>query len=160
MSHPSLADRVQRAKAMIERELQEYLVRLAPSGEVIDHSGLVGSWSALNADRAARSVYIAVHNAACVFTKVGEDSAAEGLFRTVIKSGHPITAYGNALFTLSCWRSRRNVEEVRTMCRDAELTLEQIQAYVPELREAIDPRGNARPSPRLEPGVSDDRAEN
>lgn len=73
---------------------------------------LLGSWEQLNAMRTPRAVFIAMHNAACVLAEAGLFAEAEALFDLLLERNETITAYGEALYLLSCWQRRGHVGEI------------------------------------------------
>ena len=99
---------------------------------------LFGSWEAHNANRPPSAVFIGVHNAACGFAKIGLFPAAERLFRIRWEWRRMPTAYGEALFLLSCWRNRGDRDEiVRLLDQCTRLTPEDLKEFAPEIADIV-----------------------
>ena len=116
---------------------------LGRSGDVepakIKEKPMFGSWEAMNGDRPPSAVYVGVHNAACGFAKIGLFPAAERLFRIRWDWGRMPTAYGEALYLLSCWRNRGDKDEIirlRDQC--TRLSPEDLKRFAPEVAEVLE----------------------
>lgn len=95
---------------------------------------LLGSWEQINADKGAKALPIAVHNAACALALTDLTSQAEALFRKYIQQADLPTSYGQALFLLSCWKNRHDRQEIKNLLNSfKELTTERLLKFAPEL---------------------------
>ena len=119
--------------------LDEWLGRVGDVQPVSpEERPLFGSWEAHDADRPPSAVYIGVHNAACAFARAGLFPAAERLFRIRRDRGRMPTAYGEALFLLSCWRNRGDRDEIiRLHSQCTRLSPEDLKEFAPEIADLV-----------------------
>ena len=132
-------DKVNEAGKNLESVLDEWLAR---SGDVQSvrpkDEPLSGSWQGINADRPPTAVLIGVHNAACAFTRLGLFPAGERLFRIRWDRGPMPTAYGEALFLLSCWRNRQSKDEIiHLLDQCTRVTPMDLRKFAPEVADVV-----------------------
>jgi tetratricopeptide (TPR) repeat protein len=132
-------DKVDETGRNLERMLDDWLERVGdPRPLAPEEKPLLGSWQALNADRPPSAVFVGVHNAACEFAKAGRYAAAERLFRILRDRERTITAYGEALFLVSCWQNRHNKEEVLVLLDQSKrLRPEDLREFAPEIVDVV-----------------------
>jgi hypothetical protein len=132
-------DKVAATGKVLQGQLDDLLRRADDTkGTIPEVKPLLGSWTQLNADRSPTSVFIAINNAACAFTRVKQFSIAEQLFHVLLDRDRTLNAYGEALFLLSCWKNRHNKNEILnqlTACK--KITPEKLKKFAPELIDIV-----------------------
>ena len=134
-------ERMEETAEALVRELDDWLGRVGDVQPVRpEDRPLFGSWQAINADRPPSAVFIGVHNAACAFAKIGLFPVAERLFRIRWEWGRMPTAYGEALFLLSCWQNRHDKGEIVVLLDQCtRVSPESLKEFAPEVAEIVRP---------------------
>ena len=132
------ADKVANTGEALQGQLDDWLRRAGDAEGATPGRPLPGSWAQLNADRPPTAVFIAVHNAACAFTKAKQFPVAERLFRVLLEKRRTVTAYGEANYLLSCWENRGNKDEiVDWLDASKRLTPKKLKRFAPELIDVV-----------------------
>lgn len=132
-------ERVLETSLSVESDLDKWLRWVRQSGERCQASELLlGTWEQLNANRPPKAVFVATHNAACALARVKHFRAAERAFRMLVSEGYTITAYGQALYVLSCWENRHDRSEVRELLRECKgITPKTLEKFTPQLIDVL-----------------------
>ncbi len=132
------SDRVASTGEALQRQINDWLGRVGDIEGATPERSLLGSWSQLNADRSPTAVFIGINNAACAFTKAKQFSVAERLFRVLLDKRRNLNAYGEAQYLLSCWKNRRDKDEiVDWLDRSKKLTPKALKRFASELVDVV-----------------------